>query len=61
MKASELKIGDKIEVSFTNSVCKVVNIDYSYRRASIMLSYCENGIHQNTLIAGHKEVTKYKD
>jgi len=60
MKASELKLKDNVKVDFTDSVCTVVDIDYSYGRTSYMLSYYSDGIYQNTSISPHTNVTLVK-
>jgi hypothetical protein len=60
MKANDLEKDDECYVDFTDSLCTVTDIDYSYGRTSIMLSYYENGQYQRTSINHSKEV-KLKD
>ena len=61
MKASELKKGDKVKVDFTDSVCEVIDIDYSYGRTSYMLSYFNGSSMENTSIAPHTDVKLVKE
>ena len=56
MKAIHLEKGDECYVDFTDSLCVVADIDYSYGRTSIILNYYENGQYQSTSINPHKEI-----
>lgn len=50
--AGQLKIGDYCKVYFTESICEVISIDYSYGRTSITLAHDD----EVTQVSGHTEV-----
>jgi len=61
MQAGRCSIGNKVKVDFTNALCTVTNIDYSYGRVSISLSYFNGTTHEVTTVSGHNEVTFIKE
>lgn len=63
MKAYDLKIGDKCKCYFTESICEVVNKDFSYNRTSIRVSFFNSIINEedSVIISGQEDIIKVEE